>query len=282
MADPHRPEGRSCDEPSQPPSWGHGAAFGWARVAGIVKRVQDRTVNERLGTATVAHHHTEREIFDFITSDFQCTWDAIAEKPTSVAGNRGNFMFALQAAILLEWVGQLCASDPTRKALRDFATELQKIEPKYFTELDDKCRAPSTFTLPGVGPDPLKSLLGAVWDLIRNGQAHQYHDIIVKLTDGKQWVLGLQGVWREWPLSKVAASRSSLQHLAYRIDSDGDLMLIVHPGAFFLDICGAVQSAHLLSRGLTINHFTRGGPGKQSYQYDLPQLERALKRGAHA
>ncbi len=230
----------------------------------------------------MAHYHTEREIFDFITGDFQCTWDALAEKPTSVAGNRGNFMFALQAVVLLEWVGQLCASDPTGKALSDFATELQKIEPKYFTELDDKCQAPSTFTLPGVGPDPLKSLLGAVWDLIRNGQAHQYQDIIVKLTDGKQWALGLKGVLHEWPLSKVAASRSSLHHLAYSIDSDGDLMLIVHPGAFFLDIRGAVQSAHLLSRGLTIHHFTRGVPGKKSYRYDLTQLELALTRGAHA
>ncbi len=227
----------------------------------------------------MARHHTEREIFDFITGDFKCTWDALAEKPTNVAGNRGNFMFALQAVVLLEWVGQLCASDPTGKALIDFATELKNIEPKYFTELDDKCQSPKTFTLPSVGPDPLKSLLGAMWDLIRNGQAHQYHDIIVKLTDGKQWVLGIQGVQHEWPLSKVATSRSSLQHLAYRIDSDGDLMLIVHPGAFFLDICSAVQSAHLLSRGLMIKHFTRGGPGKKFYQYNLTQLELALKNG---
>lgn len=229
----------------------------------------------------MAHHHTEHEIFDFIRGDFQCTWDALAEKSMSVAGNRGNFMFALQAAILLEWVGQLCASDNTGKALSEFATELQRIEPKYFTELDDKCQAPRTFTLPGVGPDPLKSLLGAMWDLIRNGQAHQYHDIIVKLTDGKQWVLGLQGVLHEWPLSEVATNRSSLQHLTYRIDSDGDLMLIVHPGAFFLDICGAVQSADLLSRGLTITSFARGR-GTKYYQYDLPQLELALKKGGHA
>jgi hypothetical protein len=230
---------------------------------------------------TVGHHHTEREIFDFITGDFQCAWDALAEKPTSVAANRGNFMFALQAVILLEWVGQLCASDSTGKALSDFAVELRKIEPKYCTELGDKCKPPSTFTLSGVGFEPLKSLLGAIWDMIRNGQAHQYHDIIVKLTDGKKWVLEIKGVQYEWPLSKVAANHSSLQHLAYRIDSDGDLILIVHPEAFFLDIRAAFQSADLLSRGLTINHFTRGGPGKKFYQYDVTRLELALKRGGH-
>ncbi len=229
----------------------------------------------------MAQYHTEQEIFDFIMGDFQCTWDALAEKPESVAGNRGNFMFALQAAVLLEWVCRLCACDSTGQALLDFASELQKIEPKYFTELDDKCSAPSEFILPGVGIDPQKSLLGAVWDLIRNGQAHQYHDLIVKLTDGKQWVLGLQGVWYGWPLSKVATSRSSLLHLAYKIDLAGDLMLTINPGVLFLDMRDAVQSAHLLSRGLTINHFTRGEPGKNFYQFNLNQLELALKKGGH-
>ena len=66
----------------------------------------------------MAHHHTEREIFDFITGDFQCTWDALAEKPTSVAGNRGNFMFALQVVILLEWVGQLCTRQGPSNCLK--------------------------------------------------------------------------------------------------------------------------------------------------------------------
>jgi hypothetical protein len=165
-------------------------------------------------------------------------------------------MFALQAAILLEWASRLCGTDSTGKALSDFATELQKIDPKYFTELADRYRSPSDFTLPGVGPDPLKNLLGVVWDLIRNGQAHQYQDMIVNLTDGKQWVLWLQGVQHGWPLSKVAARRFSLEHLAYSIDSDGDLVLIVHPGAFFLDIRDAVNKANLLSRGLTIDDLT--------------------------
>jgi hypothetical protein len=231
----------------------------------------------------VVKHPTEREIFAFITGDFQCTWDALAEKSEGEAGNRGNFMFALQAGILLEWVGQLCKSDCKKKALGDFATELQKIEPKYFTPLDDKCLDhPQTFKLPGVGSaDPRKSLLSAMWDLIRNGQAHQYQDLIVKLTDGKQWGLGLKGVKHGWPLSEVAAKRSSLQHLSYCIDADGDLMLIVHPGVFFLDIRDAAKSARLLSRGLTVTHFPRGGPAAKFYQFDVKQLEVALQRGGH-
>jgi hypothetical protein len=39
----------------------------------------------------VAQHHSERVIFQFITGDFKCAWDALAERPESVAGNRGNF-----------------------------------------------------------------------------------------------------------------------------------------------------------------------------------------------
>jgi hypothetical protein len=138
----------------------------------------------------------------------RCAWDALAEKPENVAGNRGNFTLALQAAVLLEWVCRLCICDSTGQALHDFTTELQKIEPKYCTELDGRCSALNEFSLPGVGPDPQKSLLGAVWDLIRNGQAHQYHDLIVNLQGGTQWVLGLQGARYGWPLSKVATSGS--------------------------------------------------------------------------
>jgi hypothetical protein len=236
----------------------------------------------------VEQHHTERETFSFITGDFQCAWDALAEKPESIAGNRCNFMFALQAAVLLEWVGQLCESDPTARS--DFATELQNIEKRYFTELDNTCPAPSTFTFPGVGPDPLKSLLCALWDLIRNGVAHQYQDITVTLSDGKHWVLGLQGVQYGWLLSEIAATRSSLQHLAYCLDQDGDLVLFVHPGAFFLDIRDAVNRANLLSRGLAIKHFSRPAAGlkhrnrpkkKKAYQLGLNQLEQALKSNGH-
>lgn len=239
----------------------------------------------------MAKYHTEREIFKFMTGDFECAWNALAERPQRIARNRGNFMFALQAAVLLEWVGRFCDSDATGKARNDFAVELNKIEPKYFTELDSRCRNLGSFTFPGINPDPLKSLLCAIWDLIRNGQAHLYHDIIVELIDGKKWVLGIGGVNYRQSLSKIAARRPP-RHLTYHKDSDGDLMLKVHPGVLFLDICSAVDSAQLLSRGLTIDYstFTRGGSGKKTrftqgeprkktYQFDLNQLELALKRG---
>jgi hypothetical protein len=230
----------------------------------------------------VAHRHTEVETFGFLTGDFECAWDALAARPEAVAPNRGNFMFALQSTVLLEWLSRLCASDS--RALSDFALELQKLEPKYFTELHAPClsRRDCGFAFPGVRPDPLKSLLAAVWDLIRNGQAHHYHDIIVKLADGKQWALGIEGVTYGWPLSKVAGDRPSLQHLSYRIDSDEDLVLLIHPGALFLDIRDAARNSRLLNRGLTIQPFGRGGHRNKSYQFDRGQLELALASGGHS
>ena len=236
----------------------------------------------------MAQRHTEAETFGFLTGDFECAWDALAERPEAIAPNRGNFMFALHSTVLLEWLSRLCASDST--ALGDFATKLQSLEPKYFTPLPGICKAPN-FRFPGVGPDPRESLLAAVWDLIRNGHAHQYHDIIVELTDGKHWALGIEGVKHGWPLSRVAEHRSSLSHLSYRIDNDEDLVLSIDPGSLFLDLRDAARNSRLLDRGLKIEPFSRGGaagtrpgpvyPPGRSYQFNRSQLERSLAGGRH-
>jgi hypothetical protein len=220
-------------------------------------------------------HHIESEIYDFITGDFHSCWDALAAKTKAEASNRGNFLFALQAAILLEWIGRLCANDPT--ARQDFASELHKIDPRYFADLPDRCPAPSQdFTFPGLpGKDERKSLLAALWELIRNGQAHEYHDIIVGLTCGKRWVLAIKGVIPMLTLAEVDRQRPNLRHLDYQIAPDGDLLLGVHPGVFFLDVCVAVDNANLLRRGLTITHLLRPR-NPNTYQYSLSQLDAAL------
>jgi hypothetical protein len=175
----------------------------------------------------------------------------------------------------LEWIGRLCANDSI--ARQGFASELQTIDPRYFAELPDRCPAPSQdFTFPGLpGKDELKSMLAALWDLIRNGQAHEYHDIIVGLTCGKRWVLMIKGVLPTLTLAEVDRQRPNLRHLDYQIAPDGDLLLGVHPGVMFLDICAAVDRASLLRRGLTITHLER--PRKPTtYQYDLSRLDAAL------
>jgi hypothetical protein len=217
----------------------------------------------------MVRRHTELETFTLLTGDFECAWDALATRSEAVAPNRGNFMFALQSTILLEWLCRLCGSDS--EVLNDFATELQRSEPRYFTELSAPWRKPNGLSFPGVHPE--RSLLLAVWDLIRNGQAHQYQDIIAELTDGRHWALWIKGVQHEWPLSRVAAERSLLEHLSYRKDPDGDLILLVHPGVLFLDIRDAARNSKLLERGLTTTPFPR------TCEFDMRQLEESLARG---
>ena len=216
--------------------------------------------------------HPEQEIFKFITGDFEAAWNGLAGTADS---HRGNFLFALLAMILLEWVCRLCSNEAN--ALLDFSKALQQIEPRYFTQLDDGIKSPG-FTLPGVGPDPLKNLLSALWDLIRNGNAHEYQDIFVALTDGKHWALRLLGVDHGHSLHVVGEKRSSLRHLTCSFDRDGDLALTVHPGVLFLDIRDAVRNSSLLNRGLVPKPFARPRNQKE-YQFSSTQLKEALQKG---
>lgn len=220
-------------------------------------------------------HHIESEIYDFITGDFRSCWDALAARSKVQAPNRGNFLFALQTMILLEWISRLCANDLA--ARQDFALELNKIDPRYFAELPGPCPAPGRdFSFPGLpGKDEQKSLLAALWDLIRNGQAHEYQDIIVNLTCGKRWVLMIKGVHPRMTLEEVDRQRPNLRHLDYQIDPNGDLLLGVHPGVLFLDLIAAVKNANLLGRGLTISHLARPR-NNTTYQYSLSALDSAV------
>jgi hypothetical protein len=216
----------------------------------------------------VAKHHTENEIFQFITGDFRCLWDALAEKPKSEASNRGNFQFALLAAILLEWLCRLCESDPTATALTDFSRELNKIQEKYFVQLDHRVKTKRK--LPSVAPvHPKETLLSTLWYLIRNGLAHLYQDILVE-SNGQKFSLRVMGVEHNCLLSKVEKNRASFEHLSYKRDSDGDLILVVHPGVLFLDIRDAAVGAKLLERSLKITNF--------HLAWDVSKIEAALSK----
>jgi hypothetical protein len=222
-------------------------------------------------------HHTDSDVFSFMEGDFRCCWDALAGKSKAEADNRGNFLFALQAAILLEWVARLCTNQTVRE---DFASALESIDKRYFIDLPGPCqRAGRDFDFPGLpGKAPQESLLAALWDIIRNGLAHEYQDIIVNLTCGKQWGLKIKGVLPGLTLAKVDRMRGTLQHLDFEVTQAGDLVLGVHPGIFFLDICAAVRNANLLGRVTASTHFRRP-LNSTTYQYDVVQLERAFRTG---
>ena len=88
------------------------------------------------------------KIYEFIVGDFEDAWDALAGKAS--AKYRGNFMFARQAMVLLEWAARLASGDVSGLALSALSDELNSIEPTYFTRLPGRAPRPKGFQLPSV------------------------------------------------------------------------------------------------------------------------------------
>src|SRR5262245_54983704 len=132
------------------------------------------------------------EIYQFISGDFEDAWNSLAAN--IAANNRGNFMFARQAMGLLEWAARLCAGDTTGVAVSDLSNALMQREPKYFTQLPGVCADFDEFDLPcAPGIQPQRQLLWTLFDLARNGQAHQYQQIVLDLTDGRDLMISHSG-----------------------------------------------------------------------------------------
>ena len=139
----------------------------------------------------MAPNLTKQEIFQFIIGDFRAAWNALTTIPRRKIRDRsrGNFMFARQAMNLLEAAALLCSADPGSRtvpctgALKGFSDALHEIDPLYFTELPGPCSDPRDFRLPFRGSSPRSEMIWAMYDLIRNGLAHQYQQTIVELKD---------------------------------------------------------------------------------------------------
>ena len=230
---------------------------------------------------------TPNEIYNFIVSDFEGVWDSVAANPNPKIG-RGNFIFARQAMNLLEFAAMLYGKDV--KIRDNFSNELKNIEPKYFTRLPSPCAVTTDFILPHIG-DTSRTLLWALFDLIRHGLAHQYQQIVVVLMDRKQFYISLAiGADCGRYLSATQGLRP-LRHLAYRFDSDGDLELILYPDTLFLDIKNAIDNSALLKQGLSFPYLSRPlvrstrssskGPKIKYYDFGLNSLESSLRTGNH-
>jgi hypothetical protein len=133
---------------------------------------------------------TTHDIYNSIVNDFNGAWNSIATNQDENIG-RGNFMFASQAMHLLEFAGRLYDKDTN--AHQKFSKDLYDIEPKYFIELPGRARKPRGFLPPYIGNTKDKTLLWALFDLIRNGLAHQSQQIIAELADGKHFYISLTG-----------------------------------------------------------------------------------------
>lgn len=191
-------------------------------------------------------------------------------------------MFARQAMSLVEFVSRFYGRNT--KLRKCFSNELFKIEPKYFTSLPETA-APVTqeFELPRLRRKNI--LLWMLFDLIRNGIAHQYQQILVELPTKKYFYIQLSGPTHQRYLSSV--SRST--HLGYAIESDCVLKVLLDPGILFLDLTYAVAKSDLLNKSSSFKHLirprsktkfkpkskTKTKP-KPTYSFDIKSLEQSL------
>jgi hypothetical protein len=193
-------------------------------------------------------------------------------------------MFALLSMILLEFASRVCAKDTTNTKLANLTNALMKIEPRYFTQLPGPCVKTSEFTLPGSNPQA--HLLGMMFDLVRNGKAHQYQSAIVTLSDGDV-DMDLTGAASDRELMKPGRRRPG-KHLRYKVSSSGDLSLYVRTDQLFLDIKRAIENSRIIFASDVVTDIARPkrrpSPGSASspfYNFTVAELERRLRAGGH-
>lgn len=181
-------------------------------------------------------------IYRFITEDFRAAWDALAA--SQAATSRGNFLFARQGMALVEWACRLSAKDPQGQSQIKLTNALHAREARYFARLPGRVPLPQGFALPATSPKPDYELLAAIWDLVRNGQAHQYCQIVADLTDGWRFGVSLTGADAGRYLDSALATGRPADHLQRSVDSASRMYwLKVRTDVLFLDIEHACRVA---------------------------------------
>jgi hypothetical protein len=215
-------------------------------------------------------------IFKNIVQDFEAAWNAISTSKTSEIG-RGNFLFGLLGTVLLEWACRVCHQDRSDKLLHGLTTALYQIEPRYFTPLPPHTKVvlPKQFKLPSIAGANSPPLLWALFDLIRNGQAHQYQQIPALLKDDCYLWISIKGAEPGRTLSTAAAERAP-DHLAFCQYRDGNVGVRVRTELFFQDIRAAIQRSGLLDTEVAHDYLTR------SYGISPSKLLGSLQEGKHS
>jgi hypothetical protein len=217
-------------------------------------------------------------LYSFITRDLESAWNAMAREsePGALRGG-GNFMFARQAMTLLELACRVCRADTTGSMLRGFSEELARIELRYFTELPADVRGPGPdeFDLPSITSNPKRDLLRLLFDLIRNGQAHQYQQINVDLADAKELQIGLTGV--EAGIHIEGRRNRPPEHLGVTRDHDGNVLaILVVTDLLYRDIKAAIERAAIPGSGLTLKYLKRN-----EYAFSADDLAATLHAAGH-
>jgi hypothetical protein len=186
-------------------------------------------------------------------------------------------MFARTAMGLLEFASRLCADDRSNQALTDFSAELAAVDGRYFARLPAPGPRPgwkrthAEWTLPN-GGEPADELLGALFTLIRHGQAHQGQQTMATLSDGAGFNISLAGVG-EQTIDDLRQAPCSTWHLRVNALDAVSTWIQIQPAILYLHLRTAIEGASLLSRGLAFKYLT------QDYKFDTNALRSALKAG---
>ena len=227
-------------------------------------------------------------VYELLTSDFVDSWNCVASRED--ARGRGAQMFMRQAVGLLEWATMLASRDQSGAALWELSQKLYAIEPRYFTELPGPC-ANLYLQLPfALGAPPQSQLLWALFDLVRNGVAHQYVQINAELEDGGTFGFIFCGADLGLYLG---ISRGIHPYLHLKVVRSGSTVaILIRPDIFFLDLKQAIDNSRLLYRDLTFPYFSRprrrdaepripranvGAP----YAFGVDALEVCLRQAGH-
>lgn len=211
-------------------------------------------------------------LLQFLMRDFESAWDAIASSPT--ASGRGNFAFGLMCMIMLELGCRIChkktESDDSSK-LKLWSEKLRKKSSgAYFRRIPRFEKGSSGFgyshcadgfALPNDkeveflnSSNEEITFLSFLFNTMRNGQAHQYQQILVKLKKAKDadtvdsyWGIGLTGAEHGLQLSQSRRFGQPSDHLCVVEEGAGKNVFVkVRTDVLYLDLKESILEAELL------------------------------------
>jgi hypothetical protein len=196
-----------------------------------------------------------------------------------------NFLFALMAMLLLEWACRLCKTDSRGRALPAFSQALNSINANYFVTLPGSVQTPRDFALPSIPGMASPPLIWMLYDLLRQGQAHHYQQLVLHLADAHVYVKLVGQPYRpmprrlhgRWHLSQFSAGHAS--HLEFERDDNNELFPRVMPEVMFLEINEAASRPRLLERPVRSDPFLRPGTNSKHYGFTAKALEAAPRTG---
>lgn len=201
---------------------------------------------------------TPKEIYGLITGDFESLWDSLSSTENSTY--RGNFTFALLDMVLLEYISRVCRQDKSGGLLRKFTDCLDSLDKRYFEVINrwHGLNPNAEYTIPYKTQEG-KEVLSFLFDLIRNGQAHQYQQIIANLKDCS---IGIRISGAEFGV-KLNTVKARSKHLdVWNGTNNGKPLVLIdfRPEVFYLDLKRAVKCSIIFDIVTRFNYFSRSYP----------------------